>query len=78
MGVIGFTSVETIANVETNVTLTNAKTNEELLNKTYQGSYTREAMAAYLEAWTEALNFALEDMMNKISMSSEFKEAIAK
>lgn len=75
---VNFWSIETMAEVETHVKLRDSRTSRLLLDKVYRGESHDKSWTSYLKTWDETITIALENMINQISSSPEFANALLK
>lgn len=71
----GLVTVEFIGSVEADVRLLDTRTGQELYSGSFRGNETRKTGGGLSGTWTTILNEALADMVRRISLTPEIKDA---
>lgn len=72
----GFWTVEFIGNTQIEVSLVNQQTNETVFNEKFEGYYSEKSGGGLNKTWQRVMNAALNDLIQKINLSPDFKEAL--
>lgn len=73
---VGFWTVEFIGAVAVDLTVANAKTNEVILTRKYQGSYNEKSAGGLEGTWERVMNTALERLVREVSTDANLIRAL--
>lgn len=74
----GFVSVEFYGQVQAELTLVDQQTGAALYTEVFDGYYSEKTGGGLKKTWQRVMNAALADLVNKVNLSSDFKDALAK